>query len=180
MAWYKYNTSRVHDGETIPGVYLPVVINNLNHYFAFLGIYRDSMIDCWGLCTFDEFVDKVRSDWVTNCVPNGKSFEIHHLFRMRVDDSRPHGSPDDLIKDVRSAIDELNGREPAQNRFVFALKKYRTSSTSENLDELRIEHEALPTYYYQYTFGSRFERFPEIQTLLGIARPKQRGDSESS
>ena len=180
MAWYKYNTSRSDNGETIPGVYLPAIIHNFNHYFAFLGVYQDSMIDCWGLCTFDEFVGKVRSGGVTNHVPSGKPFEIHHLIRILVDDSQSHGTRDDLIKDVRSAIDELNGRETAQNRFIFALKKYRAESTPENLVELRLEHESLPSYYYQYTFGSRFERFPEIQELLGISNQNESGQSDSS
>lgn len=180
MGWYKYNTSRTDNGDTIPGVFLPAIIHNFNHYFALLGVYQDSMIDCWGLCTFDEFVSKVESGWVTNCVPQYKSFEIHHLIRIVVDESWSHGTPDDLIKDVRSAIDELNGREPAQNRFVYALKDYRAEPTPESLHLLRMEHESLPKYYYQYTFGSRFERFPEIQTLLGIVKPDSKSDSDDS
>lgn len=180
MGWYKYNTSRIDNGGTIPGVFLPAIINNFNHYFALLGVYQDSMIDCWGLCTFDEFVEKVESGWVTNHVPEGKSLEIHHLIRIAVGDSWSHGTTDDLIKDVRSAIDELNGREPAQNRFVYALKNYRAESTPENLHVLRLEHETLPKYYYQYTFGSRFERFPEIQTLLGIVKSNVRTESDDT
>jgi len=170
MGWYKHTTHREHEGQQIVGVYLPAIIHNGPHQFTLLGIYADSMIDCWGLQTLAEFRQKIQSRWVTNTVPDSETLYIHHFATLSVARCDPHGSMDDLYKNVCSAIEELNGRITAQDKFAFAIRAYRENRTDQNLRLLQEAHEAVPRFYYRYTLGSRFERHPETVELLRIDR----------
>ena len=172
MAWYKYNTSRTVDGVCIPGVYLPAIIHNSEHYLTLLGVYQDAVVECWDLCTLEEFESKVRNGWIVQSVPDNRTLRIHNLATLTVRSSLQHGSIEDLLKDVRSAIEELNGRMTAQEKFILAVKEYSESQSDLARDTLFAAHQDLPTFYHIYTFGSRFERYQEIQELLGIERPR--------
>ena len=171
MAWYKHTTFRQSEGQQIPGVYLPAIIHNGPHQFTLLAVYADRMIDCWGLQNLEEFRQKIESRWVTNSVPISETLYIHHFATLTVSGCDTHGSMDDLLKNVYSAIEELNGRVTAQDKFAFAIKAFREDSTDKNLQALKAAHEELPRYYYRYILGSRFERYPEIVNLLEIDRP---------
>ncbi len=171
MGWYKYTTSRVIDGETVAGVFLPAVIHNHLHYLTLIGVYKNSLIDCWGLCTFAEFLQKIETEWVVNTVPVGDTLGIHHFARFRIAEWHASGTMNDLVKNVRCAIDELNGRPTAQERVIHAMKAYREQETEEHFQTLRTAFEDMPSFYRIYTFGSRFERHHEIQKRLGLTPP---------
>ena len=166
MSWYDHTTSRRTEQGEIPGVYLPAIINNLHHYFTLLGVYKDGMINCWGLVTLDEFIEKTRWGWVTNSVPTGRTLDIHHLLNVSVNTCEPAGSIDDLIKDVRNAIEELNGRPTAQDRIIAAIKTLEAGDNSEARTEFLDSYSALPCYYRKYVFGSRMEKHKSVQELL--------------
>ena len=166
MVWYKHRTFRQTEEGDIPGVFLPAVINNIHHYLTLLAVYRDGMIDCWGLVTFDEFVAKAECGWVTNAVPPGRTLGIHHLVSVTVTASEPAGTVDDLIKDVQSAIEELNGRPTAQERVVDAIKAFNAGDTPEARSAFRAAYADLPCYYRTYVFGSRMEKHKDVQKLL--------------
>src|SRR5436309_5447122 len=73
MYWYHNRvTQRVAEGEVVPGVYFPAFIHNGDHYLASIVAYKDGMVDCWGLVTFEEFRQKVRDGWVVTSVPDGR------------------------------------------------------------------------------------------------------------
>lgn len=171
MGWYDHTTSRTIDGETVPGVFLPAVIHNGHHYFTLIGVYKNTMIDCWGLCTFDEFLEKIETRWVVNTVPANDTLDIHHFARFRISEWHASGTMDDLIKNVRCAIDELNDRPTAQERVIHTMKAYREEETEHNFALLQTAFEEMPSFYRIYIFGSRFERHHEIQRRLGLSPP---------
>lgn len=166
MPWYKYNTTRETDDGTVPGVYLPAIINNIHHHLTFLAVYKDSMIDCWGLITLDEFLVKAKWGWVTNAVPPGRTLGIHHLVDVTVNASEPAGSVVDLIKDVRNAIEELNGRPTAQERIGESIKAFAEDDTPEVREAFLSAYADLPCFHRKYIFGSRMEKHKEIQRLI--------------
>jgi hypothetical protein len=147
-------------------VFLPAIINNVQHYLTLLAIYQDGMIDCWGLTTFDEFVEKTKTGWVTNSVPPGQRLGVHHLLDITVSASEPAGTMEDLIKDVRSALEELNGRPTAQARVVEAIKAFKKSDTPEARSAFISAYADLPSFHRKYIFGSRMEKHKDIQQLL--------------
>lgn len=166
MPFFKYNTNRETADGVVPGVFLPAVIHNIHHYFTLLGVYKDGMIDCWGLITFEEFVAKTKSGWVTNTVPAGRTFGIHHLAYMTVTASEPEGTIDDLVKDVRNAIEELNGRPTAQERIADAIRAIAENETHEARAAFISAYADLPCFHRKYIFGSRMEKHKDIQRLL--------------
>ncbi|WP_327306569.1 NADAR family protein [Streptomyces sp. NBC_01298] len=64
-------THRTVDGIRIPGTWRPAFIRNGHHHLIDLFIYADGLIDCWGLCTVEEFEEKLRIGWVATTVPEG-------------------------------------------------------------------------------------------------------------
>lgn len=166
MPWYKYNTTRETDLGPVPGVYLPAVINNIHHYLTLIAVYKDTMIDCWGLITFDEFIAKAKWGWITNVVPAGRTLGIHHLLDLTVTASEPAGTIDDLIKDVRNAIEELNGRPTAQVRVIEAIKAFNENDTPDARATFLSAYDDLPRFYRKYIFGSRMEKHKDVQRLL--------------
>ena len=166
MPWYRYKTSRRTEDGDVPGVFLPAIINNAQYYLTLLAVYRDGLIDCWGLTTFDEFVQKTKTGWVTNTVPPGQTLGIHHLLDVTVTASEPAGTMDDLIKDVRSAVEQLNGRPTAQERVIEAIKAFKKCDTPEARSAFISAYADLPSFHRKYIFGSRMEKHQDVQQVL--------------
>jgi hypothetical protein len=49
---------------------LPAFIDNQGYAAVDIEIYRDGMIDCWSLVSFDEFKALVRRNWVVTQIPD--------------------------------------------------------------------------------------------------------------
>jgi hypothetical protein len=172
VPYYKYNTTRETDDGVVPGVFLPAVIHNLHHYLTLLAVYKDGMIDCWGLVTFEEFVAKTQWGWVTNTVSPGRTLGLHHLVDVTVTTSEPAGTIDDLVKDVLNPIEELNGRPTAQERIAEAIKAFAENDTPTVRAAFLSAYSDLPCFHRKYIFGSRMEKHKDIQRLL---KPKEDG-----
>src|SRR5262245_13123549 len=72
MYWYaNCVTRRLVEGREVPGVYFPAFIHNGDYYLTSIVAYQDGLVECWGLVTFAEFVQKVREGWVVTSVPEG-------------------------------------------------------------------------------------------------------------
>src|SRR5262249_19063984 len=73
MTWYSSNrvTHRIAEGKVVPGLCFPAFIHNGNYYLASIVAYKDRVIDCWGLVTFEDFKEKVRDGWVVTSIPDG-------------------------------------------------------------------------------------------------------------
>ena len=66
----------------------------------------------------------------------------------------------------------LNGRPTALEKVGRAMKTYREDESLETFERLRAAFHELPYFDHQFTFGSRFERYIDIQRKPGIQRPK--------
>ena len=166
MYWYKNVTHRVVDGVEIPGVFFLAFIHNGDYYLTTITAYRDTMVDCWGLVTLDEFHQKVRNGWVVTSVPEGAKISIFHLARFTATDITIEGPEEEFVKDVVNAIDELNGRPTAQERLIDAIKRYPEEDSFELRQEMRKAYSDLPAYCRKYTFGSRMEKRKNIQQVI--------------
>ena len=154
MYWYKNLTHRTVAGETIPGVYFLAFIHNFTYHLTSIVAYKDAMVDCWGLVTFEEFKRKVQEGWVVTSIPEGATVGIHHGARFTV------GTVSVRVQD------ELNGRPTAQARLIDAMKELRKRDTPQLREQLRRAYADLPAYYRKYVFGSRMEKHLGIQQML--------------
>jgi hypothetical protein len=167
MYWYaNCVTQRLVEGEVVPGVYFPAFIHNGNYYLASIVAYKDGMVECWGLVTFEEFEQKVRGGWVVTSVPDGATVSIHHVARFTVSGVFVEGPEEELIKDVANAIEELNGRPTAQARLVKAIHGLREGVTPDLRRQFRRAYSDLPAYCRKYVFGSRMEKYKDLRQLL--------------
>jgi hypothetical protein len=166
MHWYRNLTSREIDGTVVPGVYFPAFIHNGAYDLTNIVAYRDGMVDCWGLVSFEEFKKKVEQGWVVTSIPDGGTVCIHHVARFTVTQVFVEGSEVELIKDVANAIEELNGRPTAQRKLVDAMAGLREHDTPELRQLLRQAYAELPAFCRKYFFGSRMEQRKEIQKML--------------
>jgi hypothetical protein len=168
MYWYKDRvTQRIANGEVVPGVYFPAFIHNFDHHLASIVAYKDGMVECWGLVTFEEFVQKVRDGWVVTSLPEGATVSIYHVARFTACGISVEGPEEEFVKDVANAIEELNGRPTAQARLIEAIGGLRKRETAELRDQFRRAYADLPAYCRKYIFGSRMERYTHLQRLLG-------------
>jgi hypothetical protein len=167
MYWYsKCVTQRLAGDEVVPGVYFPAFIHNFDYHLTSIVAYKDAMVECWGLVTFEQFKQKVRDGWVVTSVPEGATISIHHVGRFKVGDVWIEGPEEELVKDVGNAIEELNGRPTAQARLVKAIRGLREQDTPELRSEFRRAYADLPAYCRKYVFGSRMEKYTDLQRLL--------------
>lgn len=69
---FSNTTYRIVNAVTIPGLFLQAFIKNGDHYFVTeIKVYKDGMIDCWGMVDFDGFKEKVKQGWVKTNLPEG-------------------------------------------------------------------------------------------------------------
>ena len=79
MAYWN-TTSRKENGVEIPGTFVHAFIHNGDTYFLTeIKIYKDGMIDCWGLVNFEEFKQKVANGWVVTSLPNNAEVSVSFL-----------------------------------------------------------------------------------------------------
>jgi uncharacterized protein (TIGR02996 family) len=167
LYWYSNRvTQRIAEGKVVPGVYFPAFIHNGDYYLASIVAYKDRMVDCWGLTTFEDFKEKVRDGWVVTSIPDGARVDIHHVARFTVSGISVSGPEEEFVKDVANAIEELNGRPTAQARLVKAIGGLHQQESPDLQREFRRAYADLPAYCRTYIFGSRMERYTDLQRLL--------------
>ena len=75
-----HHTYRIsHEGEYIESVVLNAFINNGGYHLADVEIYRDGMIECWGMSTFEEFKQNIRSGLAVTRLPPDAEVRIFPL-----------------------------------------------------------------------------------------------------
>jgi hypothetical protein len=166
IAGYRSMTCLV-DGKTVPGVTRLVFIHNGPYFLTDLAIYRDGLIDCWGLVDFDEFCGKVRTGWVVTRPPNGAEVSIHHLASFTTGEVQYAITGEDLIAEVRDAIEALNDRPTSSETCQRAFDAFNENPTDEAQDELKRAYEAVPRHLRPYLGDMDVKDIPIRMAIYG-------------
>jgi hypothetical protein len=146
-------TYREENGEFIIGYTIPVFIVNGGYHLAELMVYKDGMIDCWGLVNFDAFVEKVKSGWIAMSVPKGEKVFAYPLGNFISQEFVPRSTSNDLILEVDDAIAKLNGREDSRTACFNAFNTYIAKPDLVNLANLRLTFYRVPEPNRRYILG---------------------------
>jgi hypothetical protein len=113
---YWNKTSRIQDGEEIPGMYTQAFIRNGWYFVSEIRVYQDGMIDCWELVDFEGFKQKIKQGWVVTTLPNNALVSVSRLGRLTATAVQPALKEDEFIKEVADVIEELNGRPTSMDK----------------------------------------------------------------
>jgi hypothetical protein len=153
-------------GERIDGVFAMAFIYNLDYHLTHISIYRDSMVDCWGLVTFEEFKQKVRSGWVVTQPPPDAKVSVSFLATFTATNARYWIEPEEFIREVADEIEELNGRPTTRELCFAAWTAYEASPTAATKDALRKAYEAVPAHNRVYVLGDQDRKDNAIRRVL--------------
>ena len=151
----------------VPGVSLRAFIHNDGAFFLTeVGVYKDGMVDAWGLLTFEQFVANVRSGWVTTELPRHARVSIFPFGDFKLVEGKVGISADDLIAEVADVIERLNDRPDSPDRCFTAWERYRAAPTAKNRAALRKAYEAVPAHNRPYILQDQDSRDAPIREAL--------------
>lgn len=160
------HTFRDVNGERIPGTWLQAFIHNFHYYVVEIKVYRDGMVDCWGLVTFEQFKAKVRQGWVVTQLPEGARVGVM-ISGMFFTATNVHSSvePEEFIKEVADEIRILNGEADTLTMAREALDAYYTAPGERTKAALRAAYEAVPKHRRMY-LGDMDSKDHEYSVIL--------------
>jgi hypothetical protein len=167
-----YRTTK--DGVRIDGVFAMAFIHNGDYYLTHISIYRDGMIDCWGLVDFEEFKQKVRSGWVVTKPPKKAQISVSFLASFTPIDTSYWIEPEEFIKEVADEIEELNGRPTTSDRCREAWGAYEASPSKTTKAALRRAYEAVPEHNRRYVLQDQDSKDHAIRAVLYPQEYKRR------
>ncbi|QLE70237.1 NADAR family protein [Streptomyces rectiverticillatus] len=159
-------THRMADGVRVPGTWRHAFIRNGDYHLTDLVVYADGLVDCWGLVTFEEFEEKVRSGWVAVEPPAGARASAYGMASWRFAEPRAWISADDLIGEVRDTIDRLNGRPDSTDRCLAAVDVFLADRTEENRSAARAAYLAIPESQRMYALGDMDQHDMPLHALV--------------
>ncbi len=153
---------------TIPGSFLRAFIHNGQQYYVSeIGIYKDGMIDCWGLVSLDEFKGKVQSGEIVTRLPEGASVSISVGISLIATHVQSYVEEDEFVKEVEDVIRELNGEKSSIQVCRDMLQAYKDQPSEEGKRRLGAAYEAIPKHRRMLLDGMS-AKDDEVRTLLGI------------
>lgn len=154
------------DGVLILGVPRPIYIHNGNYYLTELKIYADGKVDCWGLVTFDQFKEKVKSGWIVTELPKSVEVSVFPLGNLTVTNTNNYIKPEELIKEVADIINELNGKSTTSDLCRVSYEKFQIEPTETNKTKLRAAYEAVPEHNRIFILGDQDQKDQTIRTII--------------
>ena len=162
-----YRTYRTTpDGERIDGVFAMAFIHNGPYHLTDISIYRDGMVDCWGLVTFEEFKEKVRSGWVVTQPPPNAEIHVAFLASFTATNASYWIEPEELIREVADEVEGLNGRPTARDRCFEAWQAYEAQPSEATIAALRVAYEAVPEHNRRFVLGDMDRKDHPIRHVL--------------
>lgn len=162
-----FRTYRVtREGQRIDGVFAMAFIHNHHYHLTHISIFQDGMIDCWGLVTFEEFKEKVRSGWVVTQPPPDAKVSVSFLAHFTATNASYHIDPEEFIREVADEVEELNGRPSSAKRCQDAWKAYRDAKTDAAKEVLRVAYEAIPEHNRIFVLGDMDRKDHPIRAVL--------------
>jgi hypothetical protein len=160
-------TSREVAGEIIPGTFLRAFIHNDFYYLTEIKIYKDGMIDCWDLVTFEEFKNKVAEGWIVTTLPEGARVSTTPGIYFTASDVKSIIEEQEFIKQVADEIKELNGEPTSLQICQEALLHYKKENSEEAKNELRKCYLAVPKHMRRF-LGDMGSKDSEYRSILNI------------
>lgn len=148
---------------------LPAFICNGSYFLTDLTIYEDGEIDCWGIVSFEEFLQKVEQGWVTVELPQSDKLEIsiHGLGEVSPGyNYQTYRSNEDLIAEVRDILNQLNGLPDSSEICRAAWEDYQLEPTEEKCLALRQAYEAIPRYKRLYVLNDQDRKDYPIRRVI--------------
>ncbi|MEV4611184.1 NADAR family protein [Kitasatospora sp. NPDC049258] len=103
------STFRYADGERIPGTWRPVFVHHAGvHHLTELTVYADGLVDCWGLCTLEEFAERVSYGWVGARISEGARGAAAGVAAWRFGPAHTFLTPERVLAEVRAEYERLN------------------------------------------------------------------------
>lgn len=162
-----FRTYRItEDGARVDGVFAMAFIHNVDYHLTHISIYKDGMIDCWGLVNFAEFKKKVRSGWVVTQLPKKARISVSFLASFTATDASYWIEPEEFIKEVADEIEELNGRPTTSDRCRDAWAAYEASPSQATKEALRLAYEAIPVHNRRYVLRDQDSKDGAIRAVL--------------
>ena len=148
---------------------LSAFICNGSYFLTTLRIFENGNVDCWGIVSFDEFVQKVEEGWVTVELPDADIYEIciDGLGDIVAGyEFQNYKTNADLIAEVKDIIAELNGLPNSLQRCKMAWFSYQSCPIDEKRELLREAYEAVPRNNRMYILGDQDRKDYPIRAVL--------------
>lgn len=163
---YQTVCRRIGDKLTL-GKGLPAFIHNGGTYFlAQVVVYQDGQIDCWGLVTFEEFEQKVKSGWIVTHLPEDAEVDIAGLVSFKVSDVFNFVDEVDLVREAKDLLETFKGELSSSEKCSKAFLRYLQNPTERNKDELRQTYLSVPKHLRAYILGDQDVKDFPIQAVL--------------
>jgi hypothetical protein len=161
---------REQEDKQIPGISLQAFIHNgPAYYLTDIMVYRDGMVDCWGLIDLDEFKDKVASSWVVTTLPEGAEVSISLLCGFHATNVNSFIKESEFVKEVEDEIERLNGRQTAFDRCYTAYENYNANPSESTRAALKVEYEAVPEHIRPFLGDMDVKDIPIRMIIYGDA-----------
>ncbi len=155
-------------------------IHNFDYHLTHISIYRDGKVDCWGLVTFEEFQQKVRSGWVVTQPPPNAKVSVSFLASFVATEAHYCIDPEEFIREVADEIEGLNGRPTSRERCFAAWVAYEASPSDATRQSLRVAYEAVPEHNRRFVLGDQDRKDSPIRRVLYPEQYRRRGDAEAT
>lgn len=147
-------TCREMNGEQIIGKRLSAYIHNGGTYFlTAIIVYKDGMIDCWGLMDFEGFKQAIARGWCVTTLPEGAKVAVSFLSDFTAVNVQSWIREEEFVKEVAETIEELNGRPTADIKCREIYKLYKENPTQELKAKLKDAYEAIPEQNRRFVLG---------------------------
>lgn len=161
-------TQREVNGVTIPGTFIHAFVHNGAYFATEIKIYKDGMIDCWGLVDMEGFKKKVNQGWVVTQLPEGARVCVADTYFTVADVKQvPPIEESEFIKEVEDEIRELNGQLTSGRLCFQALEAYKREPSEATKETLHKMYEAVPKHKRKF-LGSMDDMDSEYRMILGI------------
>ncbi|TCI92171.1 DUF7638 domain-containing protein [Tenacibaculum sp. M341] len=144
---------RDKNGIKIHGIKLPVIINDHGYYLTELIVYKDGLIDCWGLKSLEQIKAEVNSGKLLQSAPDNVSIECD-LGTIKCGKFAAEKTNEGFIKEIEDTINTLNNRDTRITICQNAYKNYLINPSKENLNDLNEKYDDLPSHekvLFEYT-----------------------------
>ena len=158
-------TYRIVDDKIIFGVFLPAFIHNVTYHFTNIAVYKDGMIDCWGLVDFDGFLEKVNSGWVATTLPENADVSFSRITDFKATEILYSVPESEFVKDVLDAIEELNDRPSSLCIFWEAKKAFWENPTENNRRTMLETFEKVPHHRKKFVTNPRDRKYFKEQGI---------------